>query len=103
MNTTLVGSLEVFLPDEVAQEKIAEVLVTIDEAIEKTEDLIAKYEQIKQGMMHDLFTRGVDQNDKLRPSYEDAPELYQETEVGIIPKDWDVMPLSQTARAVAAP
>jgi len=70
------------------QREISRILRSIDITIEKTEELIAKYEQIKQGMMHDLFTRGVDQNGKLRPSYEDAPELYRETEIGFIPLEW---------------
>ena len=42
------------------QRKIARILTTLDNLIEKTEALIAKYQSIKQGMMHDLFTRGVD-------------------------------------------
>ena len=37
--------------------------------------------------MHDLFTRGVLPNGQLRPPREQAPELYQETAIGWIPKD----------------
>lgn len=59
--------------------------------IEKTEAAIAKYQAIKQGMMHDLFTRGIDlETGKLRPKYEEAPELYKESELGMIPKEWEV-------------
>lgn len=72
------------------QSQISDILDAISYTIRKTEELIAKYEQIKQGMMHDLFTQGVDGNGKLRPSYEDAPELYHETELGAVPKEWDV-------------
>ncbi len=75
------------------QQKIATILETIDTAIEKTEELISKYEQIKQGMMQDLFTRGLDNNGKLRPSYEEVPELYRESELGMIPNEWDVLDL----------
>ncbi len=77
------------LPTLPEQRKIAEVLSTIDEAIEKTEELIAKYQQIKAGMMHDLFTRGLTSDGKLRPTREQAPELYYETPIGWIPKEWD--------------
>ena len=70
------------------QEKIATILTGIDTAIEKTEVLIAKYQQIKAGLMHDLFTRGVLPNGQLRPPREQAPELYQATEIGWIPRDW---------------
>ena len=41
------------------QQRIAEILSTVDEAIEQTEALIAKQQQLKAGLMHDLFTRGV--------------------------------------------
>jgi len=71
------------------QQKIARILMTLDELIEKTEALIAKHHAIKQGLMQDLFTRGVDEeHGHLRPTYEDAPELYKESEVGWIPKEW---------------
>lgn len=72
----------------VEQKKIATILTGIDSAIEKTEALIAKYQQIKAGLMHDLFTRGVLPNGQLRPPREQAPELYEEREIGWIPKDW---------------
>ena len=71
--------------------KIATILTSIDTAIEKTEALIAKYQQIKTGLMHDLFTRGVLPNGQLRPPREQAPELYQETVIGLIPKEWRLM------------
>jgi len=73
------------------QRKIARILTTVDNIIEKTVSAIEKYKAIKQGMMHDLFTRGIDvKTGKLRPSYEDSPELYKETELGMIPKEWEV-------------
>ena len=74
----------------IEQESITSILVSIDKAIEKTESLIAKYQQIKAGLMHDLFTRGVTADGKLRPPREQAPELYKETQIGWIPKDWEV-------------
>lgn len=72
------------------QQKIATILTAIDTAIEKTEALIEKYRQIKAGLMHDLFTRGVLPNGQLRPSFEQAPELYKETKIGWIPNEWQV-------------
>jgi type I restriction enzyme S subunit len=72
------------------QKKIARILQTIDRAIEKTEALIDKYHQIKAGLMHDLFTRGIGPDGQLRPPREQAPELYQETPIGWIPKEWNV-------------
>lgn len=70
------------------QRKIVSILKTIDRTIEKTEAIIEKYQQIKAGLMHDLFTRGVTTDGKLRATREQVPELYQETPIGWIPKDW---------------
>ena len=73
------------------QKRVVKILSTVDEVIEKTEAAIDKYQAIKAGMMQDLFTRGIDtQTGKLRPTIEEAPELYKESELGWIPKEWDV-------------
>ena len=88
----------------VEQQKIANILTTVDNLIEKTQALIDKYTQIKQGMMADLFTRGIDlsgtpqtnpNHGQLRPSVEDAPELYQQTELGLVPREWEVLSLKE--------
>ncbi len=80
------------------QQKIANILSTCDEVIEKTEAAITKYQALKQGMMHDLFTRGIDlKTGQLRPTYQDAPELYKESELGMIPKDWEVSTIQEFA------
>ncbi len=78
-------------PDFQIQTKIARILSTADAVIEKTQAAIVKYKAIKQGMLLDLFTRGIDLNtNKLRPRYEDAPELYKESKLGRIPREWEV-------------
>jgi type I restriction enzyme, S subunit len=87
------------LPPLSQQRKIARILTTVDSLIEKTEALIAKYRAIKQGMMHDLFTRGVNEHGHLRPPYEEAPELYKQSELGWIPKKWCVTTLEDVAES----
>jgi len=89
------GSEIVFCPDGTEQVKIAQVLDTLDTAIRQTEAIVDKLKQVKQGLLHDLLTRGVDANGELRPSFDDAPELYQESPLGWIPKDWTPTPLRQ--------
>ena len=79
------------------QQRIAEILTTVDEAIEHTEALIAKTQQIKASLMHDLFTRGVTPDGRLRPPREDAPQLYKESPLGWIPKEWAILPLNKLA------
>jgi len=41
------------------QEKIAEILETVDETIDKTDAIVKKYKRIKQGLMQDLLTKGI--------------------------------------------
>jgi len=81
------------LPHIKIQKKIVDILDCIDLSIEKTEVLIQKYQQIKQVLMHDLFTRGVTPDGKLRPTREQAPDLYKETSIGWIPEDWNLTSL----------
>ena len=76
------------LPPVSQQKRIAEILSTVDEAIEQTEELIAKTQHIKAGLMNDLFGRGVNANGQLRPPREVAPQLYKESPLGWIPREW---------------
>lgn len=71
------------------QEKIAQLLDTLDTQIRQTEALIAKLERIKQGLLTDLLTRGIDQNGQLRPTPDQAPHLYKDSPLGRIPREWD--------------
>jgi len=94
LNKSSLGKLCLRVPSEPRQqEKIAEILQTVDRAIAHTEALIEKYHQIKAGLMHDLFTRGIGADGKLRPTREEAPELYQESAIGWIPREWELKPL----------
>ena len=72
------------------QSKIAEVLSTVDRAIEQTEALIAKHQRIKTGLMQDLLTRGIDEHGNLRS--EETHE-FKDSPLGRIPVEWDIMAL----------
>jgi type I restriction enzyme S subunit len=89
---------EVLVPPTLGQQiRLAGILSTVDEAIDQTEALIAKTLQIKAGLLHDLFTRGVIANGKLRPPREEAPQLYKESPVGWIPTSWKTLRLGAIA------
>ncbi|WDK24688.1 restriction endonuclease subunit S [Xanthomonas campestris pv. incanae] len=81
------------VPPECEQRKIAVILDTIDTAIHETEALIAKLKAVKQGLLHDLLTRGIDANGELRPPQSEAPHLYQPSLLGMIPVDWNCLRL----------
>lgn len=80
----------VSVPEPDAQSKIAEILDTLDAAIRETEAVVAKLKAMKQGLLHDLLTRGIDANGQLRPPQRDASHLYKQTPLGWLPKEWDV-------------
>jgi len=87
-------SFEFPVPEVAVQHRVSEILSTVDEAIEQTKALIAKTQQIKAGLMHDLFTRGLTADGRLRPPREEAPQLYKESPLGWIPKEWDTATLN---------
>lgn len=72
------------------QEKIAEVLSTMDIVIAKTRALIEKYKNVKTGLMQDLLTNGVDEHGNIR-----SPKTheYKDSPLGRISVEWDCMSL----------
>jgi type I restriction enzyme S subunit len=73
----LVHSLRMPLPPFSEQQKIAEILSTVDEAIQKTDEVIATSERLKKGLMQELLTKGIGHKE------------FKDTEIGRIPKDWE--------------
>ena len=95
-------TLQLRLPPVAELPVIAQLLDTLDTAIHQTEAIVEKLKQVKQGLLHDLLTRGVDANGELRPSYEQAPELYQDSPLGWVPKAWDVVTLESVSHTVTS-
>lgn len=67
----------ILLPTLKEQQKIAEILSSVDAAIEKTEQVIAKTEEVKKGLMQQLLTKGI------------GHTQFKETEIGQIPVEWE--------------
>jgi type I restriction enzyme S subunit len=65
------------------QQKIAEILGTVDEEIIKTQGVIEATEKLKRGLMQQLFTRGIGHTE------------FKETKIGRIPESWDVLELGK--------
>jgi len=91
-------SVPLSLPE---QHKIAEILETVDNAIEKTDAIIEKYKRIKQGLMQDLLTRGIAESDELGVrSYElrdEKKHRFKDSPLGRIPEEWKVVELGEVA------
>lgn len=75
------------------QRRIAAVLSTIDDAIEKTEALIAKLRQVKAGLMQDLLTKGIDEEGRVRS---EETHAFKDSEIGRVPVEWEVKELSDS-------
>lgn len=83
------------VPADLAEQRaIAQILDTLDTAIHETEALIDKLKAVKQGLLHDLLTRGIDANGQLRPPQSEAPQLYKESPLGWIPREWEVQSIA---------
>jgi type I restriction enzyme S subunit len=75
------------LPPLPEQQKIAEILETVDNAIEKTDKIIEKYKRIKQGLMQDLLTKGIDENGNIR---NEKTHKFKDSPLGRMPEEWEV-------------
>lgn len=73
-------SIPVPLPPLPEQKAIAKVLSTVDEAIQKVDEAIAKTEKLKKGLMQKLLTKGIGHKE-----FKYSKELGCE-----IPKEWKV-------------
>ena len=81
----VVSSLCVSIPPLPEQKRIAEILSTTDAHIEKLDKIIEDYQLLKKGMMKKLLTEGIGHTE------------FKETEIGRIPKEWEVKTLGEIA------
>ncbi len=78
--------IKVPIPPLPEQKKIAHVLSTVQRAIEAQERIIQITTELKKALMHKLFTEGT------------RREPQKRTEIGLIPKSWEVVKLGKIAR-----
>ncbi|HBC0001714.1 restriction endonuclease subunit S [Vibrio parahaemolyticus] len=88
-----IASYLIACPPFVEQQKIAEVLSTVDKKIDLIDQKIAETENLKTGLMQKLFSEGVgvqDENGNWQPHTE-----FQDSPFGKIPKCWSVEALGE--------
>ena len=71
-------NFQIPLPPLPEQQKIAEILSTMDEAIQKVDETIEKTQRVKKGLMQELLTKGIGHKE------------FKDSEIGRIPKEWGV-------------
>lgn len=82
------NAIPLLTPPLPEQQKIAAILSTVDDVIEKTRAQIDKLKDLKTGMMQELLTKGIGHTE-----FKDSP-------VGRIPVGWDVVPISKIVEKV---
>jgi type I restriction enzyme S subunit len=70
------------------QQKIAEILTSVDEVIENTQSQINKLEDLKKATMNELLTKGIGHTE------------FKETEIGRIPKSWEVFEIKNYLQSI---
>jgi len=83
LTAEIVKNFRAWLPEPLDQQKIAEILSTLDEAIHRTDEVIAKTERLKKGLMQELLTKGT------------GHRQFKNTEIGIVPKERKVVSLEE--------
>jgi type I restriction enzyme S subunit len=88
LNRDIACSQIIPLPPPTEQRKIGEILSAVDNAIDKTDAVIEKIKELKKGLMQTLLTKGI-QKGKFKT------RDFKDTEIGRIPKEWEVVALSK--------
>ena len=85
INRKELAELLTLLPPFPEQEKIADILTTVDGAVEKTAQVIEKTKELKKGLMRRLFTQGI------------GHKRFKRTDIGEIPEEWETAKLKDIA------
>ncbi|MED0887006.1 restriction endonuclease subunit S [Bacillus mycoides] len=83
----VIRGFSIYAPKSIdEQHVIGEVLSKVDVSIKQTQKLIEKYNRIKVGLMHELLTKGIDEQGNIR-----SEETHKfKVEEGLkIPNDWN--------------
>ncbi|AGO61395.1 restriction endonuclease subunit S [Ferroplasma acidarmanus] len=88
INQTELKRIKIPLPPLPEQQKIAEILSTADDEIQKMDEQIALAEQLKKGLMQKLLTRGI------------GHTRFKTTEIGEIPEEWDTFGLGEIFKTI---
>ncbi len=79
----IIEALKVPLPPLLEQQKIAEILSTVDQKIDSIDSKIEETQTLKRGLMQRLLSEGIGHSE------------FKESEIGRIPTGWEVIQLSK--------
>ncbi len=87
VNLEHIRNILIPIPSLNEQRKIAAILSSVDEAIEKTANVIVKLKTAREGLLRNLFTYGLDKQGRLRDLVA-HPDMFRNSSFGPIPKEW---------------
>ncbi|WP_421705847.1 restriction endonuclease subunit S [Alloalcanivorax xenomutans] len=87
--------LDFVLPPLPEQQKIAAILSSVDDVIEKTRAQIDKLKDLKTGMMQELLTKGIGHT-----AFKPLPKwrVGKIAEIGQIPRSWELVDMASIAK-----
>ena len=87
---TQLGKFEFSLPPFSEQRRIAVILSSVDEVIEKAQAVIDQVQSVKRGLMQELLTQGIPGRHM----------RVKQTEIGEIPEEWDLQPAATVCERI---
>jgi len=88
ISATRLQGFQIPLPPLPEQKKIAQILSTVQRAIEAQERIIQTTTELKKALMHMLFTEGL------------RNEPQKQTEIGPVPESWEVVEIGDLGKCV---
>lgn len=79
---------EVWVPSKEEQKRIVETIWSIQDNLNKTENLISTTEKLKKGLLNQLLTKGI------------GHKKFKKTEIGEIPVEWGVKRLKEITNLI---
>jgi type I restriction enzyme, S subunit len=80
LNLKIVGNIQILLPPLPEQHRIADILTTVDEAIQRSRQETSETERFKAGIMEKMMTEGIGHT-----------EFKEDPDVGKLPKEWNAV------------
>ncbi len=88
LNSKLVRSFIVPVPHLEEQYKITSIFSTVDDAIQKIDEIIRRTQELKKGLMQQLLTKGI------------GHTKFKQTELGEIPEEWKVAKVGEICKSI---